>query len=139
MPVRLQVKRIKAWLKKKGVEPDLVDVDALVDPKLTYRENLAIVKREVHAKLEEQREALDELLRAAEWAHTSRSEHAQLLDEKLKAKIVIRPRKATSKTLRLLERYVKHPERLDVEGIDTGHITIKHKGKTKKHMKHKKH
>ena len=41
MPLRAQISFIKKQLKNKGIAPDVVDVEALVDPDLNYRENYA--------------------------------------------------------------------------------------------------
>ncbi len=40
LAIKTQVTFIRKQLERKGVEPDTVDVEALVDPELSYRENL---------------------------------------------------------------------------------------------------
>ena len=42
-----QVSAIKALLKKQGIDPDLIDVDAMVDSTLTLSENARIIMEDI--------------------------------------------------------------------------------------------
>lgn len=54
MPIGLQVANIEKRLARDGVESDLVDVRALLDSTLSYRENLELVLREVGKRKEDE-------------------------------------------------------------------------------------
>lgn len=107
----LQIYKLKKELKKHGIDPDLVDLDALVDSKLTYKENkknifklLGIGKK--GKKLDED-EILDALRQALMYHTEFRSDRARIIDD---AKVAKLPKKVQS--------WFKHPERYDLPGID---------------------
>ena len=112
MPYRAQVSLIKHWLRRQGIDPESVDVEHEIDPKRSYRENLRKIKEKVMADREYE---LDEYLRYAEMVHEHRSERAKALDEAKRAKVVIKP---SVKFLDLIKKWVKRPDRYDIEGID---------------------
>ena len=118
MPYRLQVRKIREYLRRQGIDPATVDVEALVDPELSYRENLKAIKKYVSKRYgEDLEEALSHLLYTASLLHESRSERSQALDNRLKASVVIKP-KPTPKVIAQIQRWMEHPERYDIEGID---------------------
>lgn len=47
MNIKSQIAFVKKALEKKGIEPDTVDVHALIDPELTYKENLNNIMEQI--------------------------------------------------------------------------------------------
>jgi len=117
MPKALQVKKIKEWLRRKGIDPQSIDVEALVDETLTYNENLANVKKYVMQGEPSLEETYAEMLRYASWLHNQRSERSQIMDENLRAKVVIST-VPSPYNIALLNKWLENPARYDIEGID---------------------
>lgn len=136
MPKGLQKHKIKRELSRLGVSPDLADVAAMIDSSLHYGENLSNIKRRLgldRKKLLEtgrgsrriQRrainqfkdQAIDFAKQQARARNNARSQHAQRVDEMIRADRVI-----TDKILRgdpdAIDAWFKHPNRLDIHGID---------------------
>jgi hypothetical protein len=124
MPVELQVRKIREYLVRQGYDPQAIDIRAEIDPRLGYRANLrhikSLVVRRVEPGLEE---TLSQLLYTAQMLHEHRSERAQLMDDRFRARHTLTRPKPNPRTIRFIERWMKHPERYDIEGIDAGHIT----------------
>ncbi|MBO8182041.1 MAG: hypothetical protein H0Z28_04510 [Archaeoglobus sp.] len=110
----LQIAKLKQFLKKHGIDPDLVDLEALVDSTLTYRENKENIMRQLgisegltvkpsHIELQE----IEDAIRQAQMYHEMRSERAQRMDESKVAKIPKDP-----------EAWFRHPERYDLPEVD---------------------
>jgi hypothetical protein len=110
----LQIAKLKQFLKKHGIDPDLVDLEALVDSTLTYRENKenimgqlgiseGITVKPSHIELQE----IEDAIRQAQMYHEMRSERAQKMDESKVAKIPKDP-----------EAWFRHPERYDLPEVD---------------------
>ncbi len=110
----LQIAKLKQFLKKHGIDPDLVDLEALVDSTLTYRENKENIMRQLgisegltvkpsHMELQE----IEDAIRQAQMYHEMRSERAQRMDESKVAKIPKDP-----------EAWFRHPERYDLPEVD---------------------
>jgi len=102
-----------------GIEPDTVDLDAILDPTLTYRENWenvlkAIGKGSDRTIEEDEAEAQrrEFLEREAERFEDERSAVSRGEDE----------HKAAKKVLKLseenLEKWEEHPDEYDIEGVD---------------------
>jgi len=120
MPKALQIQKLKQFLKKKGIEPDTVDLEALVDSKLTYTENKKrimeilglkgrgyTVKAKALKKIEIKLQEIYDTIRQALDFHEMRSEKSKILDEKKKARVPKDP-----------ELWFKHPERYDLPTVD---------------------
>lgn len=112
----LQIHKLKQFLAKQGIEADLVDLEALVDSTLTYRENkenvlkaLGITTKKKEAKTEEEfkEEEIRDAIKQAQYYHEQRSKKAKALDENRKAKIPKNP-----------EAWFRHPERYDLPQVD---------------------
>ena len=113
------VSYIKRWLKRQGVDPREFDVEHLVDSSLSLEENLRFFKELVRRRQEEREEVFGDMMRAAVQLHESRSPRAREVDERRKAKVVVRVSgPVTRRKLRLLEKWMRDPSRLDVETID---------------------
>jgi len=129
-------------------EPDLIDLEALVDSELSYSENkkriMEIVGlkgrgygggRKSYTKKEAELEEIYDIIRQAQMYHEMRSERARRLDESKPAKI---PRR--------LEAWFRHPEKYDLPTVDHPTASIedllkkknKKRKKTKKNQKGKK-
>lgn len=111
----LQICNLKKLLKKHNIDPDLVDLEALVDSTLTYQENKKnimkqlgisenVVKRVSDVEIME----IEDAIRQARMYHEMRSERAQRMDERKKAKM---PKKD-------VEAWFRHPERYDLPQVD---------------------
>jgi len=134
MPIGMQKLKLKDELKRKGISPDLVDIDALIDSKLSYPENLSNImktlgKNRLHtlksAKTSSHRKAMHQLdsmtlqfeKDQAMHRHQSRSIRSQVMDQSKRARIVIKD-KDIIKNPDLLKKWFKNPNQYDVEGID---------------------
>lgn len=60
-----QITYIEGHLKKRGIEPDTIDVEALVDPELSYRENLQNVLEQSGVKKGKVQSEEQEILKEA--------------------------------------------------------------------------
>jgi hypothetical protein len=110
----LQIHKLKQFLKKHGIDPDLVDLEALVDSKLSYKENkknimkqLGISEGIVQKVSEIEFREIEDAIRQAQMYHEMRSERSQRMDEERKAKIPKDP-----------EAWFRHPERYDLPQVD---------------------
>lgn len=135
MPKKMQVLKLKDELKRKGISPDVVDLHALVDGKLSYPENLTNIMKKVssnkkhilktsktasHRKAMKQLDSL-ELQFEKDQAldrHMRRSHRSQALDESKKAKVVIKDKDIINNP-NLLKKWFNNPNRYDIQGIDT--------------------
>ena len=115
MPIQLQIYNIKRWLRRHGYEPDLIDVEALVDSTLSYRENLKIVKEAIAGMTGIPADVKEQMLRSAHELHTTRSPRSQLLDERFRARRTVDPREASVEDI---EDWMEHPDKMDIYGID---------------------
>jgi len=122
MPKSLQIQKLKQFLKKKGIEPDTVDLEALVDSKLTYSENKKNVmkilglsgRKTLTSKIQALKQQLEDIFRQAVQIETElRSEKARMIDERRKAKI---PRKP--------DTWFRHPDKYDLPGVDLPNTTV---------------
>lgn len=110
LPKALQIHLIKKKLKKMGIEPDVVDLEALVDSNLRFSENWERVYQEVKGGLESRNMTEDELiLQQALAVEEMRSEKARQVDEAIAGTIPKDP-----------DKWFKHPERYDLPGVDYG-------------------
>jgi len=110
----LQIAKLKQLLKKHGIDPDLVDLEALVDSSLTYRENKENIMRQLGISegitvkpSEVELQEIEDAIRQAQMYHEMRSERAQRMDESKVAKI---PKDT--------EAWFRHPERYDLPEVD---------------------
>lgn len=122
MPVSLQIRMIRKYLVRHGYDPESIDVRAEIDPRLGYRANLRHIRSLVvrgDYRRGDLEETLSQLLYTAQMLHEGRSERAQRMDDLYRARRTIRP-KPNPRSIVMIERWMNHPERYDIEGIDAG-------------------
>ena len=128
--VKKLAKRIAKYFKKHyGIEEDLIDYYALVDPELSYKENLENIKK-VIGKAKKVQDAKERLIKAIMefkeyWENYGERSYA--VDKGKKAKKVFDLEKAT---LKQLDAWLRHPDRYDIRGIDYPEKSLK--GRRKK-------
>ena len=121
----LQIYNLKRFLKKHGIDEDLIDLEALIDPTLSYPENKEIVANHIKNMVENKEydaekyddEYIQHLLNVARELHEERSEQAQEQDEKFKSKKVIDLEKSKHPE-KDLERWSRNMGKMDILGID---------------------
>lgn len=112
----LQSYRIRKALQKKGVASDLVDVEALIDGKLTYSENKrSIVNVFGGNKTVDGSKRSADYYASASQAHARRSPRAKQIDEKRNARKQFDGESLNKKEYRA---WSKNPNRYDITGID---------------------
>lgn len=112
----LQARNLRRSLKKKGVDSDLVDVDALLDSKLTYSENKRIIVDVFGGNNPLTGSARSaNYYAAASQAHANRTPRAKRIDENRNARKQFDGASLTKKEYRL---WSKNPNRYDITGID---------------------
>jgi uncharacterized protein YlxW (UPF0749 family) len=121
----LQIYNLKKFLKKHGIDEDLIDLEALVDSSLTYPENKKIVANYIKNMIKNKEydaekydaEYIQHLLNIARELHEERSEQAREYDEKIKSKKVIDLEKSKHPE-KDLEKWSKNMGKMDILGID---------------------
>lgn len=121
----LQIYNLKRFLKKHGIDEDLIDLEALIDPTLSYPENKEIVANYIKNMIENKEydeekyddKYIQHLLNIARELHEERSKSAQERDEKIKSKKVIDLEKSKHPA-KDLEQWAKNPGKMDILGID---------------------
>jgi hypothetical protein len=122
MPKALQIQKLKQFLKKKGVDPDTVDLEHLVDSKLTYSENKKNVmkilglsgRKTLTSKIQALKQQLEDIFRQTVQIETElRSDRARMVDERRKAKVPKKP-----------DTWFKHPDKYDLPGVDMPNTTV---------------
>jgi len=135
MPKGMQIYKMKQDLLKMGISPDTVDLEALVDGRITYGENLKNIERKIgishsrkqtgtfsKAKHKKTLNAQDAMGLAFEKEHAmDRHQRRSLLsvqmDESKKAKHTLTDRQILDNHP-LLQKWYKQPNRYDIQGID---------------------
>lgn len=125
MPKRMQAMKLSDELRRLGISPDLVDVEALTDASLSYPENYRNVMsryKRTDNKAKKSKatylgcgSGLD--LSYAAQSHKTRSPHAQRMDEAFLSKGTFTERQIARDCSKLLKWY-KEPGRYDIVGID---------------------
>ena len=126
---------LKKFLKGRGIDPDIVDLDALVDENLTYEENKQIILEHIKPLLKKDEKELknyedkalndlkNHLFNEAMKIHENRDFEEKERDEETKAKVVFDLSKAKSEE-ELYNMFLTWMENLDnfdefdIEGID---------------------
>jgi len=115
-----QIRRLKKYVKSRGIEPDLIDFDAFVDGSLTYKENKQKIN-EILKLLKNQKYSFDKIDRIYAFVDeytTKRKKRSISMDLRKQAKkTFLLGELAYNK--KLLKKYLKHPNRYDVENVDT--------------------
>ena len=144
MPKRMQILKLKDELRGVGISHDLVDLDQLVDSKLTYPENAQnIMNRfQSHKKLKgksakKHQDAgsggnID--MRYASQYHQSRSSHSRNLDESMRNQRTF-SEKQIRKRPSLLDTWMRSPGNSDIFGIDAFGYSNKRPKRKKKRGK----
>jgi hypothetical protein len=119
-----QKQAISRMLKKQGIAPDLIDLDALIDSTLTLSENARIVREEVkfmqdfgaNTKQETQStKKLGRFLKAIE-IFEKKSIKKQLLDSRRQARKTFEKSELTKRNF---NKWKKHTNRYDILGVDS--------------------
>ena len=111
-------RRVARYFKRNyGIEEDLIDYYALVDPELTYKENIANIKK-IIGKAKKVQKAKEQLIKAITefkeyWENYGGRSYA--VDKGKKARRVFDLEKAT---LKQLDAWLRHPDRYDIKGVD---------------------
>ncbi len=126
MPKNLQIKKLRKLLKSKGIEPDLIDLEALVDSTLTYPENKKRVLRFIgkrgrgyttKSKPKTQKamkiEEIYDTIHQAGMFNEMRSDRSRKMDERKKAKFPLKP-----------DQWFAFPNRYDLPFVDHPSATI---------------
>lgn len=138
MPKGMQKLKMQDELRKLGISPDTVDLDALVDAKLSYPENysniMARYKKVSNAARKSRPSTLSGLgglnFSYAAQSHQARSQQAQRLDESVRARKTHTERQVMNKP-ELLDDWFKNPGKSDIFGIDAfGHSKPRKKRRT---------
>jgi len=118
-----QVKAIKKYLKQKGISPDLIDVESMVDSTLTLSENARIIMDDVklmqkigvikpetasQKKIERFLKAID-IFEKKHWKK-------QMMDARFRARHTFEKSQLTKKNF---NKWKKHSNRYDIQGVDT--------------------
>lgn len=134
MPKGMQKLKLRDELKRKGISPDLIDLDALIDAKLSYPENISNVMKNLgkntkailkSSKTASHRKAVNQLdsmelsfeREQALTKHLSRPLKSIMMDDARRAKTIIRDRDIINNP-NILKRWFLYPNRYDIEGID---------------------
>lgn len=117
-----QVSAIRRILKQKGLEPDLVDVESLVDSSLSLSENARIISEQVQSAFEQRYSPetlsltkVDNFLKAIDIFEkkTARSQNA---DARKEAREVFERSNLNNKNMGKWER---NTNRYDIRGVDS--------------------
>lgn len=115
-------------IKNRGIDPDLVDLDALYDDTLTYSENKENILKQIHLsdEVQDERAFLTEAV-------------GNTMDQRSGTSIDADNSKRASKTYKIdhisgVNEWLENPNRVDIEGIDAfaSSKPTKVKGKKKK-------
>lgn len=126
----LQVRKIRELVKREGVEPDTIDIEAYVDGSLTFPENWRNIKEDLPylapANFEigtkrnpfqtQSSNKIERFLKAKDY-HDSRSIRARRHDNRREAQETWEPSELTKKKY---NKWRKHPNRYDIRGVDCG-------------------
>jgi len=142
MNKKLQTNKIAAALKKKGVEPDLVDLESEIDESLTLRENYQIIlenygligeSKTVKGESETKNVRKMERFMEAKEKDEKLPEKLRIADDKFRAKRTFQMGELNQKNY---QKWKKNRNRYDIEGVDASPQSIirvrKHKRKTLK-------
>jgi len=119
---QFQVKAIANQLRKRGIEPDLVDLHSIVDSSLTLRENYNIVMREYGfgrgksyaPKNTRSTNKVNNFL-SAQGYFNKLSSKRQEYDSKKKAKTIFEMSNLTNKNYK---KWKKRPNHYDIKDVD---------------------
>jgi len=117
---KLQKKHLSANLKKRGIEPDLIDLDAHIDRSLSFRENKTIIQQKtkglgVPQTKSFKRVSSAELTLKANRIQEKRSYRSQAQDARKKAQNTFYYEDLTPKEFK---KWKKNPNRYDIKGVD---------------------
>lgn len=118
-----QVQAIKRILKQKGIEPDLIDVESYVDESLTLSENARIIQEDYKFIMKEKEprmetrniKKIDRFLEAVE-IFDKKTNRQKLIDSRRNADVTFNKSDLTDDNF---NKWKKHTNRYDIEGIDT--------------------
>lgn len=107
---------IRRSIKRRGYSPELFDLDAYVDSKLSTRENLNIINMRfgLNTPTSGLKSSGDRVVKAEE-LHSSRSSRSKREDNRRAAKNTFDPYTLSDKEFK---KWRKNPNRFDILGID---------------------
>lgn len=120
MNIGLQEKKIRQMLENQGIPSDLVDVKGQIDSSLRLPENIRELSRKAGLNLRKDRRR--GRVKSAKWtekarrSHNRRSKKARRIDSSIRADETF---DSSTLTKRELKEWMKNPNRVDIEGIDT--------------------
>lgn len=127
---------LKKYLSNRGIETDLIDLDALYDSTLTYAENKENIlkKTRIFQDISDKAKGgfqdmseLDFLMQEINLIQDQRSSQSVETDNARNAK-----RTYDIQNVAGVREWVKHPNRVDVHGVDGWQITVKERKGGKK-------
>lgn len=118
-----QVSAIKRLLKQKGIEPDLVDVDAYVDETLTLSENARIIQEDLKFIMNSKKPSMetqnqkkiDRFIQAVD-IYEKKTRSQKLMDSRKNAKETFTKSDLTDENFKT---WKNQTNRYDIEGVDT--------------------
>jgi hypothetical protein len=126
---RRGIYNLEKILKNRGIDPDLVDLDALYDDTLTYGENKENILKQIHLSedVQDERSYLVEAV-------------GNVMDQRSGTAIDADTAKRASKTYKIdhiagVNDWLENPNRVDIEGIDAFASSKPTKAKVKKKKK----
>jgi hypothetical protein len=126
---RRGIYNLEKILKNRGIDPDLVDLDALYDDTLTYEENKENILKQIHLSDEVQDER-SYLVEAVGNTMDQRSGPSIDADVAKRAQEVYSIDHITG-----VNEWLKYPNRIDIEGIDAFASSKPTNSKVKKKQK----
>lgn len=115
----LQKHKLEKLFSKKGIDSDKIDLFSRIDRKLSYNENKHIINKKIgygNAAPIKGRISSFELTEKAREYYDTRKSKSRRNDDRLRARNTFFPDSITKKEF---EKWRKHPNRYDIEGVDT--------------------
>ena len=116
---------LKKVLRSRGIAADLIDLEAFYDSTLTYSENKDNILDQLGLKVsDDEREFLYQQI---DVITDQRSEAAQRADDAKRARRTYKPT-----NIRGIREWIRHPHRVDLEGVDCFNTSKKPKRRKRK-------
>lgn len=111
---------LEKYLSNRGIATDLIDLEAMYDSTLTYAENKENILRQIG--ISNDMDELEYLIQEINSIQDSRSAQSIAMDNARNAK-----RTYNIQNVAGVREWVKHPNRVDIQGVDGWQITVKEK------------
>lgn len=109
---------LEKYLNNRGIATDLIDLDALYDSTLTYAENKENILKQIGVA--QDMSELDFLMQQIDSIQDQRSSQSIAMDNAKRAK-----RTYNIQNVAGLREWAKHPNRVDIEGVDGWAVVVK--------------